>query len=263
MAWWGNDFGDSSDFDPGVVDWGALQGLTDAVGPDLVLDTVTGQLVDASTIDPAEIADYGATEPGFEQPASPASPSKSDFLRSREDDRSTPGTETFDPNAMADPSASIASATSSPWLKSLAQGLGNLLPGTGTAKGLTSLVGQGEGGVSPGPGVGLMSSSTPGGGAPLTAGSGFGGQGGLASLAGMGLSAAPQFGGQDGLSAALSHLQADPGTRIPMQGAIDAGPPPVKFTPLQMPGPGGGVPMAAQPVPRLTGLQALLQERRG
>ena len=126
MAGWDDfDFSDSGDIDFGGddVDWSALAGAGDDFG-DMVLDTFTGEMVDASSVDPNEIANVQAPNVS----GGPTGTSLSDQLRSRAVDPTTPGTEPFDWNAMADPSASIASAGGGvgDWLKALAQGLGGL-----------------------------------------------------------------------------------------------------------------------------------------
>ena len=64
MAGWDDfDFSDSGDIDFGGddVDWSALAGAGDDFG-DMVLDTFTGEMVDASSVDPNEIANRPGPE---------------------------------------------------------------------------------------------------------------------------------------------------------------------------------------------------------
>ena len=112
--------GGSGDIDLGGGDWTAALNLGDFGTADLVLDTVTGEMVDASSVDPNEIANVQAPNVS----GGPTGTSLSDQLRSRAVDPTTPGSERFDWNAMADPSASIASAGGgvSDWLKALDAG---------------------------------------------------------------------------------------------------------------------------------------------
>ncbi len=253
MSWWDElDFGDLPDFgdvvDPGAADWGSLMGLVDEVGPEMVLDTVTGQLVDASTIDASEIGDYNPDlDMSQAAPVGPSSVSgsKSDYLRSLE-------------------AASIASTTD--WGALAAKGLGALLKGIGGGAGAARALGAGAGeglGALP-PGVGLMSAPSLGGGASMAAGGGYGGGGGLQGLLGGGSMAGSGMGSPgeaEGVRALLSRLQAEQ-QRSAMQAPIPMEAP-VKFTPLSIPG--AAVPMAGQAAApqRMSGLQKLLTERMG
>jgi hypothetical protein len=196
-----------------------------------------------------------------------------------------PGREPFDWTQMADPSASIASAGGMDWLKALGQGLSaakGLLGGglgQGGLAGLTQDARGGGGSVSGLPG--LMSAGIPQVGGvgqadisrvgawsqpdlsrPDIASAGGMSQPDIARLGGM--SQADILGGarmQDAIHAAYAQGQADPGMRLGLQGAIDAGPIRDQFAPIVMPfAPvGGGVP----PAQRLSGLQRLAAERFG
>src|SRR6185295_19820407 len=137
------DLGDLLGFDDfgGDTNWDWLDELTNlgfdaGVLGNVVLDTETGQLVDIATLSPQDLAELDMSGSGSgpvgDAPStgaldtSPISRSTSDQLRSLEGSPTTwtPGSEPFDPSAMADPSASIASAEdgSSGWGKALAQG---------------------------------------------------------------------------------------------------------------------------------------------
>jgi len=259
MSW--DDFGDWGDWD--LLDSLANIGFDAGDLGDLFLDTETGQFIDPSMVDPADlIGDFGGL-PEANVPGGPTGTSLSDQLRSREVDPYTEGSEDFDWAAMADPSASIASADDG-WAKAIAQGLGSALGGLG--KGLTGLGGLpvGDGGL---------------GGLGGGAGGGLGGGGG--SVPGLqgpvdvpGLPGLIRAGQQEPLGAERVRGQADaalasltPAQRaaLGMTPPIDRGPDPVKFTPLQIPTASGApVPMAGvAPAPRLSGLQRLISERLG
>lgn len=266
------DLGDLLSFDDfSGGDYGWLDALAN-LGADagdlgnMVLDTVTGELVDISTLSPQDLADLdaeGLTGGGSGQfNLGPSSTSTSDHLRSLQADPTTPGSEPFNWDAMADPSASIASAGGgSDWAKAIAQGLGNALGGLGSGlKGLGGLAAPAPGGSLPGlSGMGTASTpSAPG----LPSAGGIGGLslpdagsvGGLASLGRPGM--------QDPISAALMQGQARM-SPFAMQTPIDPGPAPRPFTPLALPTAGAGVPMAQAPIQRLSGLQRLALERLG
>ena len=187
--------------------------------------------------------------------------------------------------------APFNASSGSDWGKAIAQGLSNALGGLGG--GLSSL-----GSPSAGGGGGLA------GGTPLPAmmsgaGGGVGGGGigvpglqgpvdvpGLQGLirpdmqgampgiglprgqaeAGIGMGAPAQaaFAQVSPAQAAFAQLSPEQRAALGMQAPIDRGPDPVKFTPLQMPVPGGAMPMAgAAPAQRLSGLQRLALERLG
>ncbi len=288
----------------GDWNWEDLTNLFGDVAGDLsnmVLDTQTGQLVDIATLSPQDLADldmsgspsgsdpsesFGPSAPGRGAPGGPTGTSLSDQIRSEMADPNymPPGSEPFDPNAMADPSASIASADAlngNGWMKALAQGLGNALGGLGgSLKGLPGL-GADTGGGLRAPNVpGMMSASVPGfDGAPTMGAipSGAGGSGllgtpdggGLAGLGGLGrLQDAPGAAavqGSPALQAAVAALLRDQASanRLPSQGPIDAGPAPPKFSPLMLPVAGPAPAMAQAPQPRMSGLQRLALERLG
>jgi len=77
------------------------------------------------------------------------------------------------------------------------------------------------------------------------------------------LQGVPRMANADPVTAALMHLQSDPGPRAGLQAAIDAGPAPPKFTPLTLPPTAPSMPGAAGAQQRISGLQRLLQERFG
>ncbi len=237
------------------------------------VDSATGELVTAEQA--AQLADLDLSGSGSgplggdftgSLDTTPSSGSTSDMLRSLQADPSAPGRESFDWAKMADPSASIASAGNTDWMKALAQGLKSGMGLLGAGSGAGGLAGLANGGGGAMPSMpGLMGAgdsrvSAPlgmdmarvgaAGGADVPAGGSGGGLGGL--------------GMQGGISALLSHLQADPGTRLGLQAPVDAGPTPRPFTPLVIPtaGPVGG-PMAQASSPRISGLQKLLMERFG
>ena len=216
----------------------------------LYFNTDTGQFVDSSMVDPASVTDLAS---------SPISTSTSDQLRSLEADPNTPGSEPFDPANMADPSASIASASGlGSGIKALAGGLADALkPAGGQGGGLAGLANAGIGALTGLPGIpGLTNASLDRAGTP--------GMGGMTDAGGLpGLQGLVRPAMQDPVTAALMRLQADPGARLGLQAPVDAGPPPVKFTPLQVPG-AASPPMAgAVPQPRMSGLQRLMAERMG
>jgi len=258
-------------------DWSWLDALANTgfdagdLGDFMYFDTDTGQFVDASMVDPASVTDldlsgsgsgpidFGGT--GGALDTSPISTSTSDQLRSLQADASTPGSEPFNAANMADPSASIASADDGSglgkYIKALAGGLGSAL--TGAGGGLSGLAGgnAGMGALTGLPGIpGLTNASLERAGTP--------GMGGMTDAGGLpGLQGLVRPAMQDPVSAALMRLQADPGARLGLQAPVDAGPPPVKFTPLQVPG-AASPPMAgAVPQPRMSGLQRLMAERMG
>ena len=246
MSW--DDFGD----------WNLLDSLAN-IGfdagdlGDLFLDTETGQFVDPSMVDPADlIGDFGGL-PEANVPGGPTGTSLSDQLRSREVDPYTEGSEDFDWAAMADPSASIASADGG-WGKAIAQGLGSALGGLG--KGLTGLGGApvGDGGLGGlGGGGGVMG----------------GGGGSVPGLQGPvdvpGLPGLIRAGQQEPIGAAYTSVTPTPRAQFGMQAPVDPGREPVRFTPLQIPTASGApVPMAGVgSTPRLSGLQRLALERLG
>lgn len=246
----------------------------------LVMDTITGEIVDASTVDPADIMDamglFGTS---------------SDFP-----DAGPVGTYDFDAAAAGETGAgygtpaevaatapfNASAGGGSDWWKAAAQGV-KALADMGLGKGLAGLSGSpssGGGGGASYNGGGMMTAPQMGGidlpslpsvqAPPM--------------LSAPGLTAAPQSGGLDlpdspnfaalpsvqaptPLRAevdALGRLNADPGTRIPMQEGLPISPV-APFQPLNLPLPGGGAPMGPPgPVaPILTGLQALIAQRRG
>lgn len=241
--------------------WLDLLAGAGSIGGDLggwLFDTDTGQFVPADGIDPALIdtLDY----PVSNVSGGPTGTSLSDQLRSREADVNTPGSEPFH-GLTADP-MSIASG-SMDWGKALS-GLGGL--GSALGKGLSGLAGNTPGllGVNGGPISTALSAPSLGG----VAGAG----GMMASTSGGG-----DFGGgppsvhapdqvrlgmTDPITAALMHLQADPGTRIAVQSPLPMREP-IPFTPLTITQPTPSGPMAAAPAPRLSGLQRLALERLG
>jgi hypothetical protein len=269
MSW--DDFGDTSDWGDWFGETGALGfnpedfGLT---GDDWFLDQETGDLVSGdemraimsgspSGVDPS---DFGDSAPVGNVSGGPTGTSLSDQLRSRAADSMTQGTEPFNWDAMADPSASIASAGGTDWTKALMAGLKGLSglmsgggAGGGLLKGLTDTGGGGGVGTTGLPGI--MSAGTPqvgGVGAPDIARAVSNltppGVPGLditrpTSVAGADLMRAPSapgLGMQDPVSAALMRLQAEGGGRVGLQGAIDPGTIADKFNPIVMPfSPGG------------------------
>jgi len=294
------DLGDLLSFDDfgGDTDWSWLDELAN-LGFDagdlgnLVLDTETGQLVDIATLSPQDLAelDMAGSPAGVDPlgermsppvanvPGGPSGTSLSDQLRSRAADPITQGTEDFDPSAMADPSASIASAEQ-PGVGS-AKGLSDWLAGLGAPyKGLAGLGADPGGGLRlPGLG-GMMSPET----APLIGARSEGGPSGGASPALLGvpsvgvpdlgavsggglpnLGPASRLGDPSGLADVLRVAATGGfgGGAIPMQGPIDAGPIPPKFQPLVLPNSPPMAGGAAPGAPPMSGLQRLLQERRG
>jgi hypothetical protein len=230
----------------------------DAGGGDWFFDTATGELVTADQMQQIMDLDLSGSGSGplgsdftGALDTSPISTSTSDMLRSIEGSSpgtTAPGREPFDWNAMADPSASIASAGSSDWTKALAQGLSNALGGL--SGGLKGLQGDGSGGVPSGGSLpGML-----GGGSPNV----------LGDLGGGGLQGLLRAGDQGPIGAAYSETTPNPSAKYTMQSPIDAGPAPRPFTPLALPTAGGGVPMAGQSsAPRMSGLQRLLLEKLG
>jgi len=232
----------------------------------LYFNTDTGQFVDSSMVDMSQVQDLNAasgmsgTDPGPLLPSA-ISTSTSDQLRSLEADPNTPGSEPFNAANMADPSASIASADDGSglgkYIKALAGGLGSAL--TGAGGGLSGLAGgnAGMGALTGLPGIpGLTNASLERAGTP--------GMGGMTDAGGLpGLQGLVRPGMQDPVTAALMRLQADPGAKLGLQAPVDPGPPPVKFTPLQVPVAGQAPPMASAPQPRMSGLQRLAMERMG
>jgi len=272
------DLGDLLGFDFAAPDpdWlDALSGLgaPGDLGDFMYFDTDAGVFVDGSTVDPSQVVDmYGSpsgVDPNDPSAASaapnafggPSGTSLSDQVRSRAADSMTDGTQPFDAANMADPSASIASADDSglgKYIKALAGGLGSAL--TGAGGGLSGLAGgnAGIGALTGLPGIpGLTAAGLDRAGTP--------GMGGMTDAGGLpGLQGLVRPGMQDPVTAALMRLQADPGARLGLQAPVDPGPPPVKFTPLQVPVAGPVPPMAgAVPQPRMSGLQKLMAERMG
>jgi len=256
------------------TDWlSAVAGGADL--SNMVLDTATGQLVDIASLSPEDLTDLdgeGLTGGGSGQlNLGPSSTSTSDHLRSLQADPNTPGSEPFDWNAMADPSASIASADDNGWGKALAQGLSNALSGAGG--GLKGLMGDPSGGGPTPGGAGGLAGGQPSlmgdpglvgdpgrlsGGAPSVLGDLMG------PPSGGGLQSLLHPGSQDAVGAQYTATAGVPRSPLTMQSAIDPGPAPRPFTPLALPTAGGPLPMAGQaPMPRLSGLQRLLSERLG
>jgi hypothetical protein len=268
-------------------------------GSEMLFDTLTGQWVDAAGIDPSLIddamglfgdsTDFGDSADVGNVSGGPSGTSLSDTLRSRAADSQTEGTEAFDPSRMADPSASIASAqegSGSDWMKALAKGLAGMLPAA--TRGLSGLLQQSPTGpLGGGSGVGMMSAPglsglASGGGGMVGAGS-YGTSsapnvGGLSSLASglgaggsiseptmgtLGLSGSMRPDEQSPIQAVLSRLQAE-AQRVGLQGPVDPGKEPVRFTPLTIQLDGARPIQATQGgQPPLTGLQRLALERRG
>jgi len=253
-------------------DWSWLDAIANTgfdagdLGGDLFFNTDTGEFLDASMVDPASVTDLDLSGSGSGPidfggtgalDTSPVSTSTSDQLRSLQADASTPGTEPFNAANMADPSASIASASGlgSGEAKALASGLADAFkPAAG---GLAGLANAGIGALTGLPGIpGLTNASLDRAGTP--------GMGGMTDAGGLpGLQGLVRPGMQDPVTAALMRLQADPGARLGLQAPVDPGPPPVKFTPLQMPVTGPMPTMAGAPAPRMSGLQRLALERMG
>jgi hypothetical protein len=194
------------------------------------------------------------------------STSLSDQIRSREADPYTAGTEPFDYNAMADPTASIESAGGgSNWLKDLA---GLLKAGSGLAGSLghpsSALAGLMH------PSTGMPNPYSGGGRGELLGGGGLGGGGGagagradISGLSGVpALGAIPTVGdtGAGAISAQNPMAQGQPGyAPSPQQSALAslsaAGGSP--FTPLYMPAPTPGN-IVVTPQQRVSGLQRLM-----
>jgi len=279
VSW--DDFGDVlPDFDLSTFlqdyDFGGTFG-------DIFFDTDTGTFLDASQVDPSMVMDLDMSGSGSGPVGEVFGPQNYDWDAAAAGET---GAGYATPEQVA-ATAPFNASSGSDWGKALAQGLSKALGGLGG--GLSSLGSPGAGG-----GGGLV------GGTPMPAmmsGAGGGGGGGGISVPGLqgpvdvpglqglvrpgmqealggatgmprglgdvgaSLGGAPQF---SAAQAAFAQLSPEQRAALGMQAPIDRGPDPVKFTPLQMPVPGGAMPMAgAAPAPRLSGLQRLALERLG